>query len=74
MRFLRESMVCDAGDQGQSTVEYALVLAAFVSMIVGLGVLWRFVSGGALVEHAVSSASHCLVGVVSGVVADAFMV
>ncbi len=45
---------------GQSTVEFALVTAAFLVVVVGLGALWRLVSGGALVEHALATASHCI--------------
>lgn len=45
---------------GQSTVEFALVTATFLVVIVGLGALWRLASGGALVEHALATASHCI--------------
>ncbi len=45
---------------GQSTVEFALVAAAFLAVVIGLGALWRFASGGALVEHALATASHCV--------------
>lgn len=45
---------------GQSTVEFALATAAFLVVIVGLGALWRLASGGALVEHALATASHCI--------------
>lgn len=43
---------------GQSTVEYLLVLAAFVSAVVALGLLWHAGRGGALVALATGSASH----------------
>lgn len=74
MQFPRESMDCSSGEKGQSTVEYALVMAAFVSLLLGIGFLWRVVSGGVLIEHAVACASHNVSGVVSGVLADAFLV
>ncbi len=45
---------------GQSTVEFALVTAAFLTVVIGLGALWRLASGGALVEHALATASHCV--------------
>lgn len=45
---------------GQSTVEFALVAAAFLAVIAGLGALWRLASGGALIEHALATASHCV--------------
>lgn len=45
-------------DGGQATVEYALVLFAFLATVVCMGALWRAASRGALVELAVDSASH----------------
>ena len=55
---------------GQSTVEFAVVLFGFLSMVAALGVLWRVASDGLLVAH---SASHHLETVVPGVVADVFL-
>ena len=43
---------------GQSTVEYLLVLVAFVSTIVALGLLWHAGREGVLVGLAERSASH----------------
>ena len=45
-------------ERGQSTVEYAVVTAAFLALLLGLGLLWRSLSSGAFVDHAVLSASH----------------
>ncbi len=45
-------------ERGQSTVEYAVISAAFLALLVGLGLLWRSISGGTFVDHAVVSASH----------------
>ena len=45
---------------GQSTVEYAVVLFAFLSMLVALGVVWRATQGGRLADYAIDSASHSL--------------
>lgn len=39
-------------------MEFALVAAAMAAVIVAFGALWRLFSGGLLVEHALSSASH----------------
>ncbi len=47
-------------ESGQSTVEFAVVTAAFLVVVVGLGALWRLASGGALVEHALATATHCV--------------
>lgn len=74
MRFRRESMACSLHEKGQSTVEYALVMVTFLSLLLGIGSLWRVVSGGLLVDHAIACASHSVMGVVSGVLADAFLV
>ena len=50
----------DAGRRvrGQSTVEYALVLVAFLSMILALGVVWREAQSGRLLGVARDAASH----------------
>ena len=45
-------------ETGQSTVEYALISAAFLALIIGLGFLWRSVASGEFEDHAVLSASH----------------
>lgn len=59
---------------GQSTVEYALVLAGFLALLMGLSSIWHVLDGGVLVTHALASASHHVVGVFEGVLADAFLV
>lgn len=48
------------GDGGQSTVEYLVVLVAFVSMLAALGAVWHAARDGVLVEGAVRAASHGL--------------
>ena len=48
---------------GQATVE-------FLSVVLGMGALWRSVSAGAFVEHALSCASHCVTGSLPGALAD----
>jgi hypothetical protein len=45
---------------GQSTVEYALVLLAFLGMLVCLGLLWHEARDGSLVRLASEAASHGL--------------
>lgn len=49
-----------AGERGQSTVEYALVLFAFLSMLLSLGAVWHAVRDGALVDRAIEASSHQL--------------
>ena len=55
---------------GQATVEFALVTVAFLSVVLGMGALWRSVSAGVFVEHALSCASHCVTGSLLGALAD----
>ncbi|QOY61525.1 hypothetical protein INP52_02030 [Thermophilibacter immobilis] len=43
---------------GQSTLEYLLVLVAFVAMVGALGLLWHAARDGRLVELARDAASH----------------
>ena len=55
---LRRASFGTMGESGQSTVEYAVVVAGFVAMLVGMGRLMGFLRSGALVEHAMAAASH----------------
>lgn len=43
---------------GQSTLEYALLLMAFLSMVVALGLIWGAARDGTLTRLASSAASH----------------
>lgn len=45
-------------ERGQSTVEYALVLLAFLSLVVALGALWHVARDGRLLETARDAGSH----------------
>lgn len=47
-----------AGDSGQSTLEYALVLVAFLSMVAALGLAWHAARDGTLVRMATNAATH----------------
>lgn len=52
------------GEQlGQSTVEYALVLVAFLAAIVALGAVWHVVGAGGLQRLSEGCASHAIEGV-----------
>lgn len=57
---------------GQGTVEYAVVFAALLAMIVGFGALWRLFDGGTVVMHAVQSASHHVQSAAAGAIGDVF--
>lgn len=63
----------DGANKGQSSVEYAVVLAAFLALVVGLGVMGRFMDEGVIVEHALQSASHHLQEVATGAWGDVFL-
>ena len=45
-------------ESGQATVEYALVLAVLLAVILGVAALWRFAESGGFVEAAAESSSH----------------
>lgn len=57
---------------GQSTVEYVVVLAALLAVVVGLGALVHLFSDGTVTNHAVFSASHHVGGDSLGAVLDVF--
>ena len=58
---------------GQGTVEYAVILFAFISVVAGLGALWQLFDTGAPVRHALQSASHHVQSVAPGAFSDVFM-
>lgn len=64
-------MVCNV--QGQSSVEYAVVLAGFLALLIALGLLHNSLREGLFVQHALLSASHHINAVHSGVLHDAFL-
>lgn len=43
---------------GQSTVEYAIVLAAFLAAVIALGAMWRIVHEGGFQRLGEKAASH----------------
>ena len=45
-------------NDGQGTVEYALVLAALLVIVLGLGALAHLFMDGSVANHALASASH----------------
>lgn len=52
-------------------MEYAVVTAAVLCVILGLAALWRLASSGELAAHALLSASHHVQGAI-GWMADVF--
>lgn len=58
---------------GQSMVEYAVILAGFLALIMGMGALWHLFDTGLVVEHALQSASHHLQDVAQGAWLDVFL-
>lgn len=58
---------------GQGTLEFALVTAAFLSIVIVLASLWQAIEGGLFVEHALATASHHVHMVSTGVVGDVFL-
>lgn len=59
-------------ESGQGTIEYALVMFGFLSVVAGLGALWNMLGDGLLATHALMSASHHVQAVAPGAVADVF--
>lgn len=55
-------------ERGQSTVEYAVVMAALLCVIGAIGMLGNAVDAGMFVQHAIAAASHNLQGMLGGVV------
>ena len=59
-------------NDGQSTVEFAIVTCALLVIVIALTALWNIGDNGIFVEHAVSSASHHLEEAAAGIVGDVF--
>lgn len=62
-----------SSNAGQSTVEYAVIFAGFLALVIGLGAVWRLFETGLVLEHALQSASHHLQQVVEGAWLDVFL-
>lgn len=60
-------------DAGQSTVEYALVLGAFLAMVLALGAIFKAAETGVVVEQAQEAASHSLGISMLGALQDAVL-
>lgn len=66
----RGDEVC-IGCEGQSTVEFAVVTAVLLCVVIGLSAFWRLAGQGVIAEHATKAASHHVEGSASAV-ADVF--
>lgn len=60
------------GKSGQSTVEFAIITAGLLALIVGLGAFWRALDSGLFIEHALAAASHHFLDVPAAFLADIF--
>lgn len=58
MDSLRRALARAGSARGQSTVEYALVLIAFLTMALTMGAIWQAGRDGTLLRLAVGAASH----------------
>ncbi len=58
MDALRKTLAGEWGERGQSTVEYALIVFAFMASIVGLGAIWHGARDGVLLRLCTESLSH----------------
>ncbi len=66
----RKGVAGASDERGQSTVEYALVLLAFLSMLLAMGGLWHVARDAVLLDRAVEASSHQLGGDVLGAARD----
>ena len=58
------------GESGQGTVEFCLVVAGFLAVLLGAWAMLKGFSQGMLPDHALSSAAHSLSASPAGVLAD----
>lgn len=59
--------------RGQSTVEFAVVTAAFLAVTSALVAWWHMLDGGLIVEHALAVASHHIQSVAPATIPDIFL-
>lgn len=71
-RRYKRAVAATRAERGQSTVEFAVVTAGFLSVTVALSLLWHAFGDGMLVEHALAVASHHIQAVLPTTVADIF--
>lgn len=69
----RRTVAALGGEAGQSTVEFALVTAGLLAVVIALGALWHLFGEGKAVEHALLSASHHIQLAAATAAADVFL-
>lgn len=47
-------------ESGQASVEYAIVLTAFLTLVIAFGVFHSFLEEGQIIDHALRSSSHAV--------------
>ena len=60
-------------ERGQATVEFAVVAAGLLAVVVALLAMWKALGGGLVVEHALAVASHHIQSVAPVVITDIFL-
>ena len=60
-------------ERGQSTAEYAVIMAGFLSLVAALSALWHAFDSGLFVSHVLSVASHHIQLVAPVTIADLFL-
>ena len=58
---------------GQSTVEFAIIMAGLASLLMGLAALMRAIDAGVFVQHALGAASHHIAAANLATLADIFL-
>ena len=59
--------------RGQSTVEFAVVMAGFMSLTVALATLWHALDSGLILNHVLAVASHHIQAVEPVTITDIFL-
>ncbi|MCL2882862.1 MAG: hypothetical protein FWF30_00095 [Coriobacteriia bacterium] len=74
MRSVFSALKARLGDQnGQATVEYAIVGLILIAMIVALAAWQARIGDGTFIEHGIESASHALGQQVVGSIGDVLL-
>ena len=60
-------------EEGQATVEFAIVAATFAVVVVAFSALWHVLGDGLLAQHALAGASHHVQGVMPAYLSDVFL-
>ncbi len=58
---------------GQGTLEFALITAGLLAIVVGLGALWHLFGEGKVVSHALMAASHHVQLAITGAAGDVLL-